>query len=285
MQLALTETQTITTLKPFTKWTGGKRQLLPILNLNVPDNFGTYFEPFVGGGALFFDLLPEKAVINDANGQLIQAYEQIRDNVDELLEYLEIHQTKNTKEYYYDLRSMDRDGRLEKLSETEQAARLLYMLRVDFNGLYRVNSKNQFNVPYGRYKNPKIVDDELLHAISKYLNHNDITILNTDFEKAFEKAETGDFVYFDPPYVPLTETRSFTSYTQDGFTLEDQTRLRDNFAKLSARGVKCLLSNSNTDIIKELYKDFDVQIIDSTHVIAAKAASRKQISEVLVKNF
>lgn len=285
MQLALTETQIITSLKPFTKWTGGKRQLLPVLKQNMPADFGRYFEPFIGGGALFFDLLPEKAVINDANGQLVQAYEQIRDNVDELLGLLEIHQENNTKEYYYDLRSMDRDGRLEKMSETEEAARLLYMLRVDFNGLYRVNSKNQFNVPYGRYKNPKIVDNELLHTISKYLNNNTIKILNTDFEKAVERAEAGDFVYFDPPYVPLTETRSFTSYTQNGFTQEDQIRLRDTFAKLADKGVKCLLSNSDTEIVRDLYQGFDIQKIDSIHMIGAKATSRKQISEVLVKNF
>lgn len=285
MQRALTETQNTTTIKPFTKWTGGKRQLLPVLKENIPDNFGTYFEPFIGGGALFFNELPEKAVINDANTQLIQAYEQIRDNVEELLGYLEVHQIKNTKEYYYDLRVMDRDGRLEKLSKVEQAARLIYMLRVDFNGLYRVNSKNQFNVPYGRYSNPKIADNSLLHEISEYLNTNDITISNSDFEISIEKCETGDFVYFDPPYVPLNDTRSFTSYTQDGFTLEDQTRLRDNFKRLTDRGVKCLLSNSNTDVVKELYKDFNVQIIDSTHIIAAKSASRNKISEVLIKNF
>lgn len=285
MQRALTETQSIATIKPFTKWTGGKRQLLPVLKKNMPDNFGTYFEPFIGGGALFFNELPEKAIINDANTQLIQAYKQIRDNVEELLEYLEVHQIKNTKEYYYELRVMDRDGRLEKLSKAEQAARLIYMLRVDFNGLYRVNSKNQFNVPYGRYSNPKIADNSLLHDISKYLNNNDIIISNSDFEKSVEKCETGDFVYFDPPYVPLSDTRSFTSYTQDGFTLDDQTRLRDTFKRLTERGVKCLLSNSNTDIIKELYKDFNVQIIDSTHVIAAKSASRNKISEVLIKNY
>lgn len=286
MQLAFTETRrTARQLKPFTKWTGGKRQLLPVLRANLPQEFNTYFEPFIGGGALFFETQPLKAVISDYNVELINCYQQIKDNPQDLINLLEEHQSKNTKDYYFDLRSADRDGRIDEMSDSEKAARILYMLRVDFNGLYRVNSKNQFNVPYGRYKNPKIVDEELLYNISDYLKNNDISILNEDFEKSVETAQTGDFVYFDPPYVPLTETRAFTSYTQDGFTLDDQTRLRDCFVRLSEKGVYCLLSNSNTEIVKELYKDFKIREVDSIHVIGANVASRKQISEVLVKNF
>ena len=153
------------TLQPFTKWTGGKRQLLPVIRELMPKNYNRYFEPFVGGGALFFDLAPKDAVINDFNAELINCYQQIKDNPQELIEILKVHQEHNSKEYYLDLRSADRDERIDMMSEVQRAARILYMLRVDFNGLYRVNSKNQFNVPYGRYKNPKIVDENLVSTI------------------------------------------------------------------------------------------------------------------------
>ncbi|GAB2022730.1 DNA adenine methylase [Pseudolactococcus yaeyamensis] len=272
-------------LKPFTKWTGGKRQLLPILRDNIPSEFGRYFEPFIGGGALFFELLPKRAIINDHNENLILTYKAIRDDLSNLIACLKIHQEQNTKDYYLEIRELDRSNRIDKLSETEKAARLMYMLRVDFNGLYRVNSKNQFNVPYGRYKNPKIVDEKLLTSISDYLNCCDIQIITGDFERAVEEAKAGDFVYFDPPYVPLTETRSFTSYTQDGFTYDDQVRLRDTFVKLDEKGVKVMLSNSSADIIFDLYKGFDIKKVEVTHMISAKAGGRKKINEVLIKNY
>ena len=152
-------------LQPFTKWTGGKRQLLPVIKKLMPESYNHYYEPFIGGGALFFDLAPKKAVINDYNAELINCYQQIKENPNELIELLKVHKENNSKEYYLELRSVDRDDRINKMPDVQRAARILYMLRVDFNGLYRVNSKNQFNVPYGRYKNPKIVDEELIHAI------------------------------------------------------------------------------------------------------------------------
>lgn len=217
----------IMTLKPFTKWTGGKRKLLPVLREKLPENYNRYFEPFIGGGALFFDIAPKEAVINDFNGELINSYIQIKNNPTQLIELLKGHQESNNKEYYLEVRSADRDERINSMNDIERAARILYMLRVDFNGLYRVNSKNQFNVPYGKYKNPKIVDEESIYEISKYLNDNEILILNGDFEQAVQEAQEGDFVYFDPPYIPLNETSSFTSYTHEGFTYEDQVRLRD----------------------------------------------------------
>lgn len=160
----------------------------------------------------------------------------MKDNPEQLIELLTNHQQENSKEYYLDLRSSDRDGRIDKMSEVERAARIMYMLRVDFNGLYRVNSKNQFNVPYGRYKNPKIVDKELIESISEYLNNNSIKIMSGDFEKAVKEAQDGDFVYFDPPYIPLSETSAFTSYTHEGFSYEDQVRLRDCFKQLDSKG-------------------------------------------------
>ena len=272
-------------LQPFTKWTGGKRQLLGELRSYMPETYGCYFEPFVGGGALFFDLAPEKAVINDFNEELINAYRQIKNNPAELIDLLIKHKENNSKDYYLALRSADRDGRISRMTGVERAARILYMLRVDFNGLYRVNSKNQFNVPYGRYKNPKIVDVDLLYQISEYLNENDIEILQTDFAEAVKDAETGDFVYFDPPYIPLNETSSFTSYTHEGFSYEEQVRLRDTFKELTERGVYAMLSNSSSPLVEELYKDFNIYFVEAQRTNGAKSSSRGKISEIIVTNY
>lgn len=273
------------TLQPFTKWTGGKRQLLPVIRELMPKTYNRYFEPFVGGGALFFDLAPKDAVINDFNAELINCYQQIKDNPQELIEILKVHQEYNSKEYYLDLRSADRDERIDMMSEVQRAARILYMLRVNFNGLYRVNSKNQFNVPYGRYKNPKIVDEELISAISVYLNNNQLEIKVGDFEKAIVDVRTGDFVYFDPPYIPLSETSAFTSYTHEGFYFADQVRLRDAFKRLSDTGAYVMLSNSSSALVEELYKDFNIHYVEATRTNGAKSSSRGKISEIIVTNY
>ncbi|MFS9275705.1 DNA adenine methylase [Streptococcus mitis] len=273
------------TLQPFTKWTGGKRQLLPVIRELMPKTYNRYFEPFVGGGALFFDLAPKDAVINDFNAELINCYQQIKDNPQELIEILKVHQEYNSKEYYLDLRSADRDERIDMMSEVQRAARILYMLRVDFNGLYRVNSKNQFNVPYGRYKNPKIVDENLVSAISTYLNNNQIEIKKGDFEKAVLDVQPGDFVYFDPPYIPLSETSTFTSYTHEGFSYDDQVRLRDTFKKLSDVGAYVMLSNSSSFLVEELYRDFNIHYVEATRTNGAKSSSRGKISEIIVTNY
>ena len=272
-------------LQPFTKWTGGKRQLLPVIRELMPKKYNRYFEPFVGGGALFFDLAPKHAVINDFNAELINCYQQIKDNPQELIEILKVHQEYNSKEYYLDLRSADRDERIDMMSEVQRAARILYMLRVDFNGLYRVNSKNQFNVPYGRYKNPKIVDENLVSAISTYLNNNQIEIKKGDFEKAVLDVQPGDFVYFDPPYIPLSETSAFTSYTHEGFFYDDQVRLRDTFKKLSDTGAYVMLSNSSSFLVEELYRDFNIHYVEATRTNGAKSSSRGKISEIIVTNY
>ena len=273
------------TLQPFTKWTGGKRQLLPVIRELMPKKYNRYFEPFVGGGALFFDLAPKNAVINDFNAELINCYQQIKDNPQELIEILKVHQEYNSKEYYLDLRSADRDERIDMMSEVQRAARILYMLRVDFNGLYRVNSNNQFNVPYGRYKNPKIVDENLVSAISTYLNSNQIEIKKGDFEKAVLDVQPGDFVYFDPPYIPLSETSAFTSYTHEGFSYDDQVRLRDTFKKLSDTGAYVMLSNSSSFLVEELYRDFNIHYVEATRTNGAKSSSRGRISEIIVTNY
>lgn len=274
-----------TTLQPFTKWTGGKRQLLPVIKSLMPDNYNSYFEPFIGGGAVFFELIPKKAIINDFNSELINCYRQIKDNPQKLIELLVEHQKNNSKDYYLELRSVDRDNRIHAMSDTERAARIMYMLRVDFNGLYRVNSKNQFNVPYGRYKNPKIVDSDLILSISQYLNKNNIEILTGDFEKAVEDVGDGDFVYFDPPYIPLSETSAFTSYTHEGFSYEEQVRLRDVFRKLDKKGAYVMLSNSSSPLVEELYKGFNIHKVEATRTNGAKASSRGKISEFIVTNY
>lgn len=277
----------MSSLKPFTKWVGGKRQLLPDLMELIPTDFNYYFEPFVGGGALFFELQPKHAVINDNNKELILAYKIIKDDVEALISELEKHKKNNSKDYYLDLRSVDRDGRIDLMNDVERAARILYMLRVNFNGLYRVNSNNQFNVPYGKYKNPKILDKDNLREISKYLNNNNISILNGDFEDAIKDAKKGDLVYFDPPYVPLSPTENFTGYTADGFGYTEQVRLRDVFVELDKRGVYVIISNSSADLVYELYKPVAKKIIEvgATRMINSNAKKRGKVNELLIANF
>lgn len=272
-------------IKPFTKWVGGKRQLLNEIENLLPPSFDTYYEPFVGGGALLFHLQPKNAVINDMNTDLILSYKAIKNDLDNLVNELEYHKNQNSKEYYLDLRSYDRDERIYSLSNTQKAARIMYMLRVCFNGMYRVNSKNQFNVPYGKYKNPKIVDERLLKNISEYLNDSNILILNEDFEDVVKNCKSGDFVYFDPPYIPINETSSFTSYTNEGFSYDDQIRLRNVFSELSRKGVYCMLSNSYSPLTLELYKEFNIHEVKAKRNINSVASKRGEISEVIITNY
>ena len=265
------ETLTLNKLKPFTKWVGGKRQLLPEISKLIPNKFNCYFEPFVGGGALLFELSPKKAVINDNNSELILAYKVIKDDVESLILELNKHKTNNSKEYYLDLRSADRDGRIDTMNDVERAARILYMLRVNYNGLYRVNSKNQFNV----------------RNISNYFNTNDVLILNDTFENAVKTAKKGDLVYFDPPYVPLSVTESFTGYTAAGFGYKEQIKLRDTFVELDQKGVFVVLSNSSAQLVYELYKPVAKTIIEvgATRMINSNAQKRGKIKELLIANF
>lgn len=271
-------------IQPFLKWAGGKRQLLPEIRKYVPKRMGTYYEPFLGGAAVLFDLQPKKAVINDINSELINAYLVIKNNVDELIEDLRKHE--NTSDYYYKIRDLDRDkNRFSKLSDVEKASRLIYLNKTCFNGLFRVNSQGQFNVPFGRYKNPNIVNEFVLRAVSHYLNNNEVKILNGDFADAVSSAKKGDFVYFDSPYDPVSETASFTGYTLGGFNKDEQIRLRDLFVDLDKRGCKVLLSNSATDFIKDLYKDYHIEIVSATRNINSIATKRGKIDEVLVMNY
>ena len=272
-------------LAPVIKWVGGKRQLLPKLMKYKPQNFKKYFEPFLGGGAMLFSLAPEKAVINDNNLELINMYNVIKTSPEKLVACLEEHQENNSKEYYLHIRGLDRDGTIETMNDVQKAARLIYMLKVDFNGLYRVNKKGQFNVPYGRYKNPKIADASRIYAISSYFNNNDISILGGDFEKAVECASRGDLVYFDPPYIPLNETSNFTSYTKEGFGLVEQKRLRNLFFNLSDKGVYVMLSNSDTELTRDLYAGAIIHSVSANRAINSNAQKRGKVGEVIITNY
>lgn len=275
-------------MQPFLKWAGGKRKLIPQFEPYLPKiGNETYFEPFLGAGALFFYLQPKKAIVNDINSELINVYKVLQnDNIDLLIELLKEHKKKNDelqKDYFYEVRNWDRsDDFLEKRSPIERAARFIYLNKTCFNGLYRVNSKGHFNVPYGKYKNPDIVNEELLREINDYLKTNDIRFLNTDFETAVEKAQIGDFIYFDPPYVPLSETSSFTSYDKDGFGEKEQIRLKEIFTKLNDKGCKVMLSNSDTSFIREQYQRFNIVTVQAARAINSKADGRGKINEVLV---
>lgn len=272
-------------VKPFIKWVGGKRQILDIINkkINEAGKYNTYYEPFLGGGAVFLDNRPDKAVVNDYNSELINAYKIIRDNVDELIESLEKH--KNEQEYYYKIRAKDRDEGFKGISKIEKASRFIYLNKTCYNGLYRVNRENQFNTPFGKYKNPNIVNEEVLRALNKYFNTANITFLNEDFEKALKSVSSDDFVYLDPPYVPVSETSSFTSYTKNGFELKDQERLADVCKTINAKGAKFLLSNSNVPIMYELYNEFHIDVVAAKRSINSKGDKRGKVEEVIIYNF
>jgi len=277
-------------LRPFLKWAGGKRQLLPEIVKYVPKMTSkhTYYEPFIGGGALLFELQPPKAVINDSNTELINCYKVIRDSLDELIEELSKDKYSNSETSYYEMRDLDRSTKkYEILSEVEKAARIIYLNKTCYNGLFRVNSQGQFNVPFGRYKNPNFLDDAVLRAVNKYLNSNNITLLNQDFAEAVKDAKRGDFVYFDPPYDPVSETASFTGYDVNGFNRDEQKRLKKVFDDLHKRECKVMLSNSCTDFILDLYKDYQDTIIKvrATRSINSNALKRGRVDEVLVLNY
>ena len=268
--------------RPFLKWAGGKRQLLPQISKLVP-KMKTYYEPFIGAGAVLFHLQPKKAVINDTNVELINCYDTIKNNLDKLIEDLNNH--KNEKEYFYSIRELDRMPAYQKLSDVGRSSRIIYLNKTCYNGLFRVNSQGQFNTPFGRYNNPKIVDETVLKAVNKYLNSSDVTILNLDFEEAVSTAKKGDFVYFDPPYDPISDTSSFTGYDINGFNKNEQKRLKDTFEELTNKGVKCMLSNSKTPFITKLYNEYVTIDVSAIRSINSNASKRGKIEEILVLNY
>lgn len=272
-------------LQPFLKWAGGKRQLLPEIRKYYPDTFNTYYEPFVGAGAVLFDLQPNNAVINDTNEELINVYKVIKDSkkLEQLIEDLKTHE--NNSDYFYKIRKLDRNEDYNDLEDYQKASRFIYLNKTCYNGLYRVNSKGQFNVPFGKYKNPDYVNEDVLRAVHKYLNRNNIEIIKGDFKDAVQNATYGDFIYFDPPYDPVSETSDFTSYSKEGFGREDQKDLRDTFKALYEKGCYVLLSNSNTEYINEIYREIKgVEIIevDANRNINSKADKRGKVKEVLI---
>ena len=274
--------------KPFVKWAGGKRQLLAELEKSFPKQFGTYFEPFLGGGALLFDLLAKKpnlkCSVSDLNSDLVLAYVTIRDKLGRLIESLENHSKnyhKDSTGYYYEVRKQEPKSQIEKVS------RLLFLNKTCFNGLYRVNSKGKFNVTLGRYTNPNIVNRENLTTVSKFLQSDKIKISCRDFESILNDAKKGDFVYFDPPYQPVSDTANFTSYTHRDFTEDDLQRLADLANQLNSKGSHVLLSNSNTKIVKKIFssKKWKVKEIAVNRAINSNSQKRTGHKEVLIKNY
>lgn len=266
--------------RPFVKWAGGKRQLLDILHDAAPAEFGRYYEPFIGGGAFLFSQLPDSATLSDANPELINCYQMIHDDVEALIRSLRTH--KNEETHFYAVRAKN----LAKMTAVQRASRFIFLNKTCFNGLYRENKSGQFNSPFGRYENPKIVDTENLRAISEYLNTYDVEIKHSGYQFVLDEAQPGDYVYFDPPYVPMTKTANFASYVKGGFGLQDQAELAHTFAELDKKGVKVMLSNSNTPIIHDLYKGFNIKIIHASRAINCKGGKRgKEANEVLVTNY
>jgi len=270
---------------PFVKWVGGKRQLIEQIKPVLPKNIAKlkYFEPFIGGGAMFFHLQNKNSIINDFNADLVNAYNVVKNNLDDLIESLKKHQ--NTPEYFYKIRELDRSEDFKNLSDIEKASRLIYLNKTCYNGLYRVNNSGEFNSPFGNYKNPNIVNEPTLKAVSKFLSEHNITIHNDDYSVATQTADEKSFIYFDPPYHPLSESSNFTGYVQGGWGIEDQIRLKKLCDELTKRNVKFLLSNSSSAFIKDLYKDYDITIIQANRAINSVGDKRGAVDEVLIRNY
>lgn len=270
--------------RPFLKWLGGKRQLLPEL-LQAVEATGairTYYEPFLGGGALFFALarsgkLRGEAVLSDVNPNLLDAYLGVRDDVDGVIRALLRHKKDHCEDHYYEVRAS------VPKTLVERAARIIYLNRTCFNGLYRENSKGLFNVPFGRYKKPLICDDGNLRAVAAALSRARLSCVG--FSESVASAAPGDLVYFDPPYAPVSKTSDFTSYSKDGFGLREQSALAETFGRLVGRGVKVLLSNSYTPMTRTLYGDHFIYQVYATRRVNSKADRRGKVSEVLVTSF
>lgn len=263
--------------EPFLKWAGGKRGMLGRLKEYIPKSFKTYCEPFLGGGALFFHLMPAKSFLSDLNSELITAYRTVRDQPQELIEALSRHYYD--KDYYYEIRKQNPSA----LTDVEVAARMIYLNRAGFNGLYRVNKRGEFNVPFGRYTNPTIVDTARIMACSEALRG--AAIENLSFaDIPWDMFGKGDFIYFDPPYIPISKTSSFTAYQGGGFGEEQQVLLSDIFRRLDQQGAQLLLSNSGHELIKKLYTGFKIHEVPMLRMINSKASKRGAVTEYLVSN-
>lgn len=271
--------KTESSAEPFLKWAGGKRRLLPELLKRIPDQdaVDVYYEPFLGGGALFFATDFRKAVLGDINEELINAYRAVRDSVEELIEVLNEH--IHDRDYYYKIRSIDPAG----LSPVERAGRTVFLNRTCFNGLYRVNSRGLFNVPFGAYKNPVICNERNLRAASRKLKKAEL--ICGDFRKVAKQAGCGDFVYFDPPYARMQGARSFVDYSAAGFGPDDQERLAHFFRELCWRGARCLLSNADALSVQKLYAGFARDSVLAPRSINSDGGNRGCVSELLISNY
>lgn len=272
-------------MKPILKWVGGKTQLLSEIKALLPDNFENrrYFEPFVGGGAVIFDLRPQNAVINDFNDELTNMYKAIKEKPLNLLACLGGGVYVNDEFHYYMIRNEDREKNFKRKGSHIRAARFIYLNHTCYNGLWRVNKKGQNNTPFGRYKNPKIYDKDAILEMSDYLQN--VEIMTGDFQRVLDMAQAGDFVYLDPPYAPLTETASFTSYIPGGCDDEFQVRLRDACNELTERGVLWMLSNSSAPLVYELYQGYHIHEVQAKRAIAAKTESRHPVTELIITNY
>ncbi|MEH2157712.1 DNA adenine methylase [Nostoc sp.] len=269
-----------TSPRPFLKWAGGKSRLIQQYIPYFPKSYKNYYEPFLGGGAVFFYLQPSAAMLTDINAELINTYCCVRDRVEELISLLKEHKTRHDKDYYYSVRNNSVG------SDIEKAARLIYLNKTCFNGLYRVNSQGKFNVPLGRYDNPNICSEVLLKAASKALFHTKIQ--QADFTDVLNYATSSDdFVFFDPPYHPISDTSYFTAYSQNCFSKKDQEVLRDTCAELASRGVKVMVCNSDSEFIKKIYTDinFEIYKIKAARSINSNIKNRGMIYEILITSF
>lgn len=271
-------------IKPFLKWAGGKRQLWPQIQERFPDDIRKriYCEPFLGGGGILFCLQPAKAIINDTNAELMNCYRMVKECPEELIRELGMYE--NTSEFFYHIRGLDRNPGLDQLVPIQRAARIIYLNKTCFNGLYRVNADGYFNVPFGKYKNPSIINADGIKAISQYLNTADVRICQGDYSQILAELDKNAFVYLDPPYHQLTG-QSFTGYVRGGWNDNDQIRLRDACQSLDQKRIPFLLSNSSTDFIHQIYKEFHIQTIQAARCINSKGDRRGVVNEVLICNY
>ena len=261
---------------PVLKWVGGKRQLLDTLTPLLPKRMTAYCEPFVGGGAMLFNMQPNVAYVNDINSDLIRVYNTIRSDVENLI--LTLSDFKNESDFFYSVRDWDRNKeKYAMLSDVQKSARILYLNKTCFNGLYRVNNAGEFNSPFGNYRNPNIVNAPVLRAVSAYLNSATIHLTSTDYREVLEKIPKGTFVYLDPPYDPISNTSSFTGYSKGGFSRDDQIRLRECCDDLTKRGIKFMLSNSSTEFIREQYAAYNIITVQAKRSINAVASRRGDV--------
>ena len=269
---------------PVLKWVGGKRQLIEIFLDLIPENFSYYCEPFLGGGALFFYLQPKNAFINDINSDLILVYKIIRDDVENLISELE--NFKNNSDFFYYVRNLDRNKEIfNSLSDVQRAARIIFLNKTCYNGLYRVNNSGEFNSPFGNYKNPNIINAPVLRAVSKYFNSAHIHLTSVDYAEILAEIPKKTFVYLDPPYDPISTTSNFTGYSKGGFNRDEQIRLKESCDFLTANNIKFMLSNSKTDFILNLYSSYNITIVQAKRSINSVGSGRGNVEEIVVRNY